>query len=254
MRTRYEALLPRIGTRHELTLLIGEMIGELGTSHTYLFPAEGALRRAGAVPGLLGADIVFDGAGYRRIGSCPANRTRRRATASRSSVRSPRPWLNVKEGSYLLAINGVPLLPQGRNVYDLLQDRAGRTVRLTIADDAPGRNARTLQVDALDDETGAALRRLGRGEPQHVEEPSGGTLGYVHIPDMGGHRPLRVQPAVLPADRQGGLIVDIRDNGGGFVSQMIIERLARKRVGVSAAAPWRAPSGTRSDRSLRTWP
>ena len=65
MRVKYAALLPRVGTRRELNRLIGEMIGELGTSHTYVWGGEEHDEIEPVTVGLLGADIEFDGRAFR---------------------------------------------------------------------------------------------------------------------------------------------------------------------------------------------
>ncbi|HZP65513.1 MAG TPA: S41 family peptidase, partial [Rudaea sp.] len=68
---------------------------------------------------------------------------------------------------------------------------------------------------------------------RYVDERSGGKIGYVYIPDMGGDGIREFIKWFYPQLRKPGLIVDVRDNGGGNVSSMIIERLARKLLGVN---------------------
>ena len=109
MRNRYEVLLGRVSTRGELNDLIGQLIGELGTSHTYVFGGDSAFQPPNPVPvGVLGANIELDkAAGLHKF----------------AKVLRPEPWetdivspltmsnANVKDGDFLIAINGRPLKP-----------------------------------------------------------------------------------------------------------------------------------------------
>ena len=222
MKTRYGALLPRIGTRQELNAVIGEMIGELGTSHTYVRGGQVHDAVEPVSVGLLGADIEFDGQAFRVTRILPR-------LSWDELLASPlaAPHLGVTVGTVIRAINGVALGPAS-NIYDLLQDRAGTLVRVTISDDAQGRNTRTIEVKALESEQPLRYAAWVRANERFVREQSDGVLGYLHIPDMGGEGLAAFSRAFYPQIESKGLIIDVRDNGGGFVSQMIIQRLSRK--------------------------
>lgn len=222
MKVKYEALLPRIGTRAELNDLIGQMIGELGTSHTYIWGGQPFRQPKAVSVGMLGADIEFDGRAFRIKRIIPGQSWDEKLISPLSE-----PYLKVKENSVLLAINGIALTPQ-MNVYDLLQDQADKEVRLAIADDEAGANKRTIQVKTLKSEKDLRYFAWVEANRKYVEEKSEGKLGYLHIPDMGGDGLVAFSRLFYPQFTKQGLVVDIRDNGGGFVSQMIIERLNRK--------------------------
>jgi tricorn protease len=244
MRAKYEALLPRVGTRAELNDLIGEMIGELGTSHTYIWGGQPHDEVATVNVGLLGADIEAAPGGFRLA----------RIFSDRLWDDDPEPplgspHLGVKAGDFLLAINGQRLTPV-MNVYDLLQDQAGRTVRLTVADNATGVNSRAIDVKAIGSERALRYQAWAESNRRYVEEQSGGRLGYLHIPDMGGQGLSAFSALFYPQLDKRGLVIDVRDNGGGFVSQMIVARLARQviafgqpRHGVTERYPYRALIG-----------
>jgi tricorn protease len=239
MRAKYEALLPRVGTRAELNDLIGQLIGELGTSHTYLFGGQAAREVKGVGVGLLGADIVFDGRGYRVARILPSQNW---GQAYISPLAEPS--LHVKEGAYIRAINGVSLT-SARNVYDLLQDQAGKMVRLSISDD--GAATRDIVVKTVASEQPLRYAAWVENNRRYVEEKTSGRVGYVHIPDMSGQGLVMFTRYFYPQFNKPALVIDVRDNGGGFVSQMIIERLSRKllafdqpRHGVTGRYPTRA--------------
>jgi tricorn protease len=222
MKSKYEALLPRIGTREELNDLIGQMLGELGTSHSYIWGGQpfDSIKPVGV--GLLGADIEFDGRGFRIARILPSQ-------PWLEDLDSPlaAPHLGITPGMYLFAINGVDLRP-GDDVHSLLQDSAGKLVSLAIAEDPGGANRRVVQVKALESEQELRYADWVETNRKHVAEKSGGVLGYLHIPDMDGAGLSQFSRLFYPQIDKKGLIVDVRDNNGGFISQMIIERLARK--------------------------
>jgi tricorn protease len=241
MRVKYDALLPRIGTRAELNDLIGQMIGELGTSHTYIWGGQPYEEPKNVSVGLLGADINFDGQGFRIDKIIPSQ-------PWGDEYQSPLepPHLGVEPGMYLRAVNGINLMP-GMNVYDLLQDQAGKMVRLTIADQPAGPNTRVIEVEPLRTEQPLRYAAWVEGNRQYVAQKTDNICGYLHIPDMGGDGLVMFSRLFYPQFDKQGLVIDERDNGGGFVSQMIVQRLARKplaydqpRHGVTARYPYRA--------------
>jgi tricorn protease len=108
-----------------------------------------------------------------------------------------------------------------------LQDRAGKAVTLEIADDAQGNNRRTIEVIARDEDRSLRYANWVDSNRRTVDELSGGALGYVHVPDMDSEGLIEFSRTFYAQLRKKGMIVDIRDNGGGWVSQMILARIAR---------------------------
>ncbi|MFO0827145.1 MAG: PDZ domain-containing protein [Phycisphaerales bacterium] len=222
MRERYRALLPKAGTRSEAADIMGQLISELGTSHTYImgFDEPDKAKKIGV--GLLGVDLVRDG-NVVRIKSILPGRPGDQELISPLAL----PHLNVTPGSVLLSIDGRTVRPD-RDPYELLQDRAGKPVVLEIADDAQGNNRRTIEVVSLEDETPLRYAAWVEANRRAVDEASHGTLGYVHVPDMDSDGLIQFSRLWFPQTTKNGMVVDIRDNGGGYVSQLVLARVARK--------------------------
>lgn len=222
VRKRYAALLPRISTRNELNDLIGQVISELGTSHTYVWGGD-TERGKGLNVGLLGADLEPDAA-------AGAMRFAHVLRAESWETDTPNPLLatsaRITEGDYLWAINGRPC-PADETVWGLLAGQAGKQVQLTVGSRADGSDARDIQIEALDDEHTLRYRDWCRRNREYVDQASGGRIGYMHLSDMDAQGLVEFIKFFYPQLKKDGLIIDVRYNGGGFVSQMIIERLAR---------------------------
>jgi tricorn protease len=222
---RYAALLPKLRTRNELSDLIWEMQGELGTSHAYEIggdrPMPPQYKR-----GFLGADIVWDDA-------LQAYRVARilRGDPWNREVDSPlaEPGVDVKEGDLLLAIGG-RALTERVGPGALLVNQAGRDVVLTIAR-GKGSTPRRVLVRTLRDERMLRYRAWVEANRAFVHAHSGGRVGYVHVPDMGPWGFAEFHRGYLSEFDRDGLLVDVRYNRGGHVSALLLEKLARRRVG-----------------------
>ena len=245
MREKYGRLLPRISTRQELNDLIGQLIGELGTSHTYVWGGDTRTAEPVGV-GLLGADLEPDAASgaykFTRVLRPEPWETDVKAPLTMSHAR-------VADGDYLFAINGEDLTAQD-NLFDRLINLAGKQVLLTVGSQPDRSDARDIQVESLTSEVKLRYRDWCRRNREYVAEKTSGRVGYVHLPDMGGEGLAAFIRGFYPQINTDGLIIDARYNGGGFVSQMIIERLARKviaysqpRRGATETYPYRTHAG-----------
>jgi tricorn protease len=220
---RYEAVLPRVRTRSELSDVIWEMHGELGTSHAY--EIGGDLRRPPEYhAGFLGADFSHDATsqGWR------IDRIYRGDSWNRS-VDSPlaEPGLNIREGDVILAIGG-KRLSAGFSPQQALVNMAGRDVTILVQSRS---EQRRIAVKALESEQSLRYRAWVEANRRYVHERTNGKVGYVHIPDMGPWGFSEFHRGYLNEFDRAGLIVDVRYNRGGHVSPLLLEKLARKRVG-----------------------
>lgn len=222
---RYAALLPKLRTRNELSDVIWEMQGELGTSHAYETGGDRPLPPQ-YKRGFLGADIVWDDA----LGAYRIVRILRGDPWNRD-VDSPlaEPGVDVKEGDLLLAIGG-RALSERVGPGALLVNQAGRDVVLTIARGA-GSTPRRVLVRTLRDERLLRYRAWVEANRAFVHARSDGRVGYVHIPDMGPWGFAEFHRGYLSEFDRDALLVDVRYNRGGHVSALLLEKLARKRVG-----------------------
>jgi tricorn protease len=228
MRRRYEPLLAHVTHRNDLTYVLSEMVGELASGHAYV--GGGDAPKVEPLPvGTLGADLELDRAtGRWRIARIiPAQNWI-------ESRRSPlaQPGVNVAPGEYLLAIDGQELTAKDEP-YRLLVQTAGRTVALKVNRLPTLEGAREVSVQPLAAEWDLRYSDWVEQNRRKVEKASGGRVGYIHIPNMGTRGLTEFIRQYYPQVRKQGLIVDVRDNGGGFVSQMILERLRRRVMGMS---------------------
>ncbi|MDR3678271.1 MAG: PDZ domain-containing protein [Acidobacteriota bacterium] len=229
-RERYAALLPYAANRYDITYLLGEMLGELANSHTYA--GGGDYPNLHPVNlGLLGVDYEFDAASglYRIKKIYPGENWD-------AGLRSPltEPGVVVKEGDYLIAVNGRELkAPQAPS--ELFINTAGETVTLTANSSPTAAGARNVLVKPIASEY--ALRQLDmiNTNRRKVEQATGGRVGYIYIPDMEGEGLNEFVKQFFPQIRKEGLIIDVRYNGGGFVDQLIFERLRRILAGMDSA-------------------
>ena len=221
MRDRYGKLIDYAVTRWDVNYIIGELIGEISSSHTYVGGGDVQESEKRAV-GYLGVDWELSNGVYRIkkiIKSAPWD----------VDDRSPldQPGVNVKEGDYILAVNGVPM-DAAKDPWAAFQGLAGKTVELTVNSKPSMEGAKEVFVETMKDET--RLRNLAWIEANRelVEKQTDGKIGYLYVPDTGilGQDDL-VKQYLAQVGKQ-GLIVDERFNNGGQIPDRFIELLNRK--------------------------
>lgn len=222
---RYLPLVDLVGTRSEFSDLLWELQGELGTSHAYEIGGE-YRPRPDYRQGYLGADWEYssDDGGYAVRGLVTGDPWDRDATSPLSAA-----GVDVRPGDVLLAVNGQPL--SGRvTPGERLVNQAGNEVALLVRRSGE-EHPRTLTVRALPQERRGRYRDWVEGRRRLVREGTGGRVGYVHIPDMGPWGFSNFHRGFLLEYECDALIVDVRANGGGDNSALLLEKLARRRLG-----------------------
>ena len=236
---KYAALLPYVASRYDLTYILGEMVGELSNSHTYVNGPENPDPNR-VTEGLLGADYELDAAaGYYRFKKIYPGENWDPQT------RSPltEPGLDVKQGDYLLAINGRPLKASD-SPDKLLVNTANETTAITINSKPSLDGARTIDIKPLSDEFQLRMNEMIETNRKKVAAATDGRVGYIYLPDMEDAGLNLFVKQYYPQIRKEGLIIDVRYNGGGFVDQMIFERLRRILAGMELARNWENGSGS----------
>jgi tricorn protease len=221
MKTKYAALLPYINHRADLTYIIGEMIGELNVGHAYVNSGE-MPKPERIKTGLLGAQISLDKSGYFRIDSILAGANWDK------SLYSPltEVGVNAKKGDYILAIDG----QSTQNVSDLYSLLVGKTdtkVELLLNNQPNKNGAHKVIVTPIADESQLYYYNWVQDNIRKVDEATNGRVGYIHVPDMGVSGLNEFAKHFYPQLDKEALIIDDRSNGGGNVSPMLLERLAR---------------------------
>jgi tricorn protease len=221
MYTRYSKLINDAATRADVNFILGELIGELNASHTYKGGGDQEKSKSMNV-GYLGVDYevsdgkfkikkILKGASWDIEAKSPLNL----------------PGVDVKEGEYLLAINGIPLDAE-KEPYAAFQGLAGKTVELTVNSQPGFDESRTVLVETMKSET--RLRHLSWIEQNRkmVDDASDGKVGYIYVRSTGidGQNEL-VRQFMAQWDKE-GLIVDERFNSGGQIPDRFIELLNRK--------------------------
>jgi len=242
LEARYAALLPRVGSRGELNDLVGEMSGELGTSHSYIGGGDMYEDPAGASVGTLAVNVEPTQKGFRIAAILPGAE----AFGGEASPLAA-PHRGVKVGDTIVSVDGRSAAGLGE-LGELLVGRAGRSVALGI-EGADGK-VRVVEVTAMGDDTPNRYAQWVEANRRTVSERSQGRLGYMHLPDMDSAGLTAFVREFYPQVTKDGLVVDERWNGGGYVSQMVLERLRRRaiaggtsREGEPSTYPVRAPAG-----------
>ncbi|MDR1408180.1 MAG: PDZ domain-containing protein [Tannerella sp.] len=222
MKAKYAVLLPHVRNRIDLNYVIGEMIGELQCGHAYITAGE-TKRPERIRTGLLGAEISRHESGCFRIDRILPG------VAWNAALRSPldEPGVDVHEGEYIIAVDGIPA-GSVNDLYALLAGKAGVATELTVGPHPQADGARRRTVVPLDSEYPLRHHEWVQRNIEKVDKASGGRIGYIYIPDMGPEGLVEFSRLFYPQLDKEGLIVDDRANGGGNVSPMILERLARE--------------------------
>jgi tricorn protease len=219
---KYSSLVPYVNHRNDLNYIIGEMIGELNAGHAYVNTGDKTQPKR-IQTGLLGANIEAHESGYFRIAEILDGAPW--SEKMNSPLQSP--GVDVSEGDYILEIDRKST-KEVDNIYQLLVGKADKTVELLVNETPGTEGAEKILVKPISDESELNYFKWVNENIRKVEEATDGKIGYIHIPDMGPNGLNKFVRFFYPQLDKQGLIIDDRGNGGGNVSPMILERLARE--------------------------
>ncbi len=225
----YAKLLPLLGCREDLNYLIGEMIGELNNSHCYVWGGDDNNLVKANPTGALGVDYGLDQSSgryyFKKIYT---------GDNSRTGYESPlmQPGVDAKNGDYLLAVNGHQLKAP-TNPYSLFVNTVGEQTTLTLADTPDGKGEHTVTVKPIANSLLLRLNDWITHNRDYVNKKSGGKIGYIYLSDMEALGMNQFVQQFYPQISKEGLIIDDRFNGGGFIDQIVLERLRRILIGMS---------------------
>lgn len=228
IRDQYKTWLPYVAHRSDLNYVISEMISELATQHSYIeggdFNTPPRVRVA-----LPGARFETDKAANRyKISKIYEGEN------EEEIYRSPlmEVGVNAKVGDYILQINGENVTAD-KEIYSYLRNKADAPVVLTVNSTPSLTGARQISYRPITDESNLIYLDWVNANRQRVARLSNNRVGYIHVPDMGANGIREFIKWYYPQLDKEGLVVDVRANGGGNVSRMIIERLRRKLLAVN---------------------
>jgi tricorn protease len=227
LRKQYAPLLKYVSHRSDLNYVISEMVSELTVQHAYIEGGDFLIppRPKVALPG---ARFALDRqTGRYRITRIFAGEN------EEENYRAPLTeiGINVAVGDYLLAIDNEDLRPD-EDPYRLLRNKADRPVTLTVNSKPSLDGSRQVTYNPISDETDLLYLNWVLGNRKRVQDATAGRVGYLHVPDMGAKGISEFIKWYYGQVDKDALIVDVRVNGGGNVSRMLVERLRRVLLGL----------------------
>lgn len=225
MKTKYEKFLPHVNHRNDLGYLLNEMMGEMVVGHNYIYPGDEPSTPSVST-GVLGADYSLENGRYRiskiftRLDWNP-------------SFKAPlaEPGLNISAGQYILAINGKPLTASD-NIHSFLENSVNSQMTLTINDGPDMAGSREVVVLPISFQNEMSLRRMDWMESNRrkVDELSKGQIAYVYMPNTGAEGYTYFNRYYFSQMDKKALLLDERNNGGGWVADYVIDLLAREQI------------------------
>lgn len=220
---KYAKYLPMVRSRDELGMLLRWLQSELSTGHMYVESGDVRALDRPSSPAFLGIDVEPDPSGFYKIARIL------RGDPYRPMERSPlaEPGMGVKEGDYLIEVAGVPARV-GSNYGQNLVDRAGQVVSIKVNSKPSTDGARTVHVKPIPSESGLRYREWVRANREYVAKASGGKVGYLHLDAMGEDDMGDFIRQYFAQRNRDALIVDLRFNGGGNISNSVATILKQK--------------------------
>ncbi|HKR65157.1 MAG TPA: PDZ domain-containing protein, partial [Thermoanaerobaculia bacterium] len=222
VKRKYESQLPAIGDRSELNTILGDMIAELNVGHAYV--GGGDLTDVARTPiGHLGAELEADASGkaWRIARILPGD-------SFDLDNRSPllAPGVGVKTGEYIVAVAGRPVSTD-RPIESMLVGAANRLVPISVNATPSATGARTVMVRPIASEGRLRYYDWLEGRRQYVRAHGGENIAYVQLPNMSQRGTQEFTKQYYPIiEHSDGVILDIRNNGGGWISANLLSQIA----------------------------
>ncbi len=236
---KYEKLLPYVAHRSDLNYLIGEMIAELNTSHTYVGGGDFPKVKREDV-GLLGADLRPDPGGYYRFERIFTEKD----WSSHQRTPLHEPGVEVKPGEFLIAVQGHEV-HMNENPFKYFIGTVGKQIRILVNSVPSRKGARELTVVPIRSDAGLRYQAWVEANRRKVEAATGGKVAYVHVPNTSLQGLNDFIKGFYPQAQKQAIIVDERYNSGGYIPWMFVEVLRRRTLSLWArrhAEPFRSPA------------
>jgi tricorn protease len=217
---QYQPYVDNAMSRADLNYIFADMLGEITAQHIYVFGGDRPEVKSVSV-GLLGADYTIDHDRYRFAKVYFGENWN-------PGLRAPltEPGVNVREGEYLLAVDGREVRGSDE-IYSFFLERAGKAVQLKVGPDPSGKDARTVTVVPIANERSLRQREWIEGNRKKVEELSGGKLSYIYVPDTAENGYTYFNRYYFAQNAKQGAVIDERFNGGGWIADYIVDWLKR---------------------------
>ena len=224
MKVKYGKLIPHASCRQDVQFIIGELIGELNTSHTYVYGGDRQRSAKGVSVGMLGVDWKVDKFNKKY----QFKKIYRVSDWSRSSTPPlAKTGIKIKENDYLLQVNGIRVTAD-KNIYSYFQDLARKQVTLLINDKPTEQGAWEVTVKPASREGGIRYQNWIESNRLLVNKKSNGQIGYIHLPDTYTGSAVEFPKYFYSQTRKKGLIIDGRFNGGGLDPSIFLQRLNKR--------------------------
>ena len=221
----YSPWVEHIRHRTDLNYVVDILGGEVAVGHSYTSGGDFPTLDNNNPAGLLGADFTIVNGFYRIKRILTGENWNPDLRAPLSS-----PGIDVKEGDYLLEINGIPLTADV-DIYSLLEGTANRQIKIKINATPDLATAKSVTVVPVANETQLRTRAWVEGNRRKVDELSKGQLAYVWIPNTGNGGYEYFNRYYFAQQDKKGAVIDERNNGGGSAADYIVDVLARKLQG-----------------------
>ena len=241
---KYRELIPYVATRADMNYIIGHMIGELTASHEYIVSSGGPPRTYfnRISTGLLGADLQPD----------RDNRRYRfthiiKGSSWKKEYENPlqAPHIELEEGDYLISIDGHDITTD-QNYFMYLENKTGDRIEIEVSSTPDTADSRKYEIETLYTEYNLRYYEEIEKNYRYVREKTGGKAGYIHLADMDEKGLGQFEKGFRAERYRDGLIIDVRNNGGGFVSWFMIDKLERELQYITVTRdfkPMRYPHG-----------